>query len=43
MTTQNNKVLPKGITQADFDKAISEFRTLLGNDNGLTVEAQLKP
>ena len=43
MTTQNNKVLPKGITQADFDKAISEFRSLLGNDNVLTEEAQLKP
>src|SRR5690554_5759072 len=43
MTKKNNTVLPKGITQLEFDKAMDEFRALLGKENVLLEEGQLKP
>ena len=43
MSTENNVVLPLGVDRSDFDKAIDAFRKLLGEENVLVEEAQLKP
>lgn len=43
MAEQNNAVLPKGVVQEEFDKAVEKFRSLLGNDNVLVNAEQLVP
>lgn len=43
MSEQNYKVLPTGVEQGDFHQAIEKFRALLGTENVLVEEAQLKP
>lgn len=35
--------LPKGVSEANFDKAIAEFKKILGADNVLTSAEQLTP
>ena len=35
--------LPKGVSEANFDKAIAEFKKILGTDNVLTSAEQLTP
>ena len=35
--------LPKGVSEANFDKAIAEFRKILGADKVLTTAEQLSP
>ena len=43
MSEQNKGVLPQGVTQENFSKAVEQFRALLGNDNVLVEEQQLVP
>jgi len=40
---QNNPVLPRGVTQATFEKALEAFRALLGEENVLAQPSQLTP
>ncbi len=43
MSEQNASLLPKGVTQANFDKAVGKFRALLGDENVLVEQSQLVP
>lgn len=43
MVDNQQSVLPRGVTQANFDAAIKKFQALLGNDNVLLQAAQLAP
>src|SRR5690606_31499407 len=43
MSEQNASLLPKGVTQADFAKAVDKFRALLGDENVLVEQPQLVP
>src|SRR5690554_7362285 len=40
-TTQ--RILPKGVSEADFDAALGRFREIVGADSVLTEGAQLAP
>lgn len=39
----NERILPKGVTAADFDAALARFRDILGADGVLTESDQLAP
>src|SRR5690606_35000628 len=43
MTDQTNQLLPQGVTAAEFQKAVTKFRALLGDDNVLVKNEQLVP
>ena len=43
MSEQNTSLLPKGVTQENFDKAVEKFRALLGDENVLVEQQQLVP
>src|SRR5690554_2230753 len=43
MSEQNNGVLPRGVTQQEFNAAVEKFRALLGNENILVEQQQLVP
>lgn len=43
MSEQNNGVLPRGVTQQEFNAAVEKFRALLGNENVLVEQQQLVP
>ena len=43
MSEQNASLLPKGVTQENFDKAVEKFRALLGDENVLVEQQQLVP
>src|SRR5690606_41256353 len=43
MSEQNSAVLPKGVVQKEFNKAVEKFRTLLGEENVLLQADQLIP
>src|SRR5690606_3933529 len=43
MSEQNNGVLPRGVTQQEFNSAVEKFRALLGNENVLVEQQQLVP
>lgn len=43
MAEQNNTVLPQGVAQEDFGKAVDQFRRLLGEENVLVNPEQLVP
>src|SRR5690606_37589612 len=43
MSEQNNAVLPKGVVQEEFNKAVEKFRALLGEENVLVEADQLVP
>jgi 4-cresol dehydrogenase (hydroxylating) len=43
MTEQTNQLLPQGVTAAEFQKAVTKFRALLGDDNVLVKNEQLVP
>lgn len=43
MPEQNNAVLPRGVTQEEFDKAVKKFRALLDDNNVLVRPEQLVP
>lgn len=41
--SSKRKALPKGITAAEFDKAIKELKTILGDDNVIIEDVRLAP
>ena len=44
MTEQTQKpLLPRGVNAAHFNKAIAQFRALLGDENVLVKDDQLVP
>src|SRR5690625_3332316 len=43
MSENTNTLLPRGVVQEEFSKAVEKFRTLLGNDNVLVEAEQLIP
>lgn len=43
MSEQNNAVLPRGVDQKEFNKAVEQFRALLGEANVLDKADQLVP
>src|SRR5690606_22595644 len=43
MSAQNSNVLPKGVSEEDFGRAVEQFRALLGDANVLVQADQLVP